>query len=180
MAALRSRYGHYIFILWFLFLLSFFFPGLISAVADCLSTILPRFSANLGCRSETCCTRLAENTGRKKSSKIRRLCFNVDFHWLTSLGPTEFGFSRKVRWARGWSLLTSIALLSLFGHHLYSPAFRCSLLRLWNQLRDLFHQLHPNRYILFWLISHVSFRYFPSSHHSHRSINHSLILSILA
>ena len=27
-------------------------------------------SANLRCRSETCCTRLAENTGRKKSPKI--------------------------------------------------------------------------------------------------------------
>jgi len=27
-------------------------------------------SANLGCRSETCCTGLAQNTGRKKSSKI--------------------------------------------------------------------------------------------------------------
>jgi len=32
-------------------------------------------SANLGCRSETCCTRLAKNTGRKKSPKIR--------HWGT-------------------------------------------------------------------------------------------------
>ena len=30
-------------------------------------------SANLGCRSETCCTRLAENTVRKKSPKIRHL-----------------------------------------------------------------------------------------------------------
>jgi len=30
-------------------------------------------SANLGCRSETCCTRLTENTGRKKSPKIRHL-----------------------------------------------------------------------------------------------------------
>jgi len=29
--------------------------------------------ANLGCRFETCCTRLAANTGRKKSSKIRLL-----------------------------------------------------------------------------------------------------------
>ena len=28
---------------------------------------------NLGCRSETCCTRLAEYTGRKKSPKIRHL-----------------------------------------------------------------------------------------------------------
>ena len=30
-------------------------------------------SANFGCRSETCCTRLSENTGRKKSPKIRHL-----------------------------------------------------------------------------------------------------------
>jgi len=30
-------------------------------------------SVNLGCRSETRCTRLAENTGRKKSPKIRHL-----------------------------------------------------------------------------------------------------------
>jgi len=30
-------------------------------------------SANLGCRSETCCTRLAENTRRKTSPKIRHL-----------------------------------------------------------------------------------------------------------
>jgi len=31
-------------------------------------------SVNLECRSETCCTRLAENTGCKKSPKIRHLC----------------------------------------------------------------------------------------------------------
>ena len=30
-------------------------------------------SANLGCRSETCCMRLAGNAGRKKSPKIRHL-----------------------------------------------------------------------------------------------------------
>ena len=30
-------------------------------------------SANLGRRSETCCTRLTQNTGRKKSPKIRHL-----------------------------------------------------------------------------------------------------------
>ena len=31
-------------------------------------------SANLECRSETCCTRLAANTGRKKVAKNRHLC----------------------------------------------------------------------------------------------------------
>ena len=32
-----------------------------------------RLSANLGCRSETCCTRLAGNAGRKESPKSRHL-----------------------------------------------------------------------------------------------------------
>jgi len=48
-----------------------FFPRLISAVGDWMSTILPHIwcglSANVECMSEMCCTRLAENTGRKKS-----------------------------------------------------------------------------------------------------------------
>jgi len=39
MTALRSRYGHYVFALWFL-LSSFFFARLISAVAEWMSTIL--------------------------------------------------------------------------------------------------------------------------------------------
>jgi len=77
MAALRSRYGHYIFALWFALSLFFFlFPRLISAVAvGCL----PYFhtwcglSANLRCRSETCCTRLGKNTVHKKLPKIRHL-----------------------------------------------------------------------------------------------------------
>jgi len=78
MAALRSRCGHYIFALWFLsifyLLSSFFIPRLISAAADWMSTILPHmvwpYSANLECRSERCCTRLAGNTGRKMMQKI--------------------------------------------------------------------------------------------------------------
>ena len=47
-----------------------FLPRLISAIADSMSTILPHMvcpSANLECMSEMCCTRLAGNTGRKKS-----------------------------------------------------------------------------------------------------------------
>jgi len=55
MAALRSRCGHYIFVL-VSSSLSSFFPRLISAVADWMSTILPHmmrpYSANLECRSE--------------------------------------------------------------------------------------------------------------------------------
>ena len=72
MAALHSRCGHYIFILWFLLYYFFPSPNLKRSEIGCL----PYFhtwcglSANFRCRSETCCTGLAANTGRKKSSKI--------------------------------------------------------------------------------------------------------------
>ena len=59
-----------------LLLFFFFFPRLISAAADWMSAILPTWcglSANLRCRSETCCRRLTENTGRKKGAKNRHL-----------------------------------------------------------------------------------------------------------
>jgi len=52
-----------------------FFPHLISAVGDWMSSCLPYFytwcgpSANLECMPETCCARLAENTGRKNDAK---------------------------------------------------------------------------------------------------------------
>jgi len=55
MAALRSRCGHYYFVLWFL-LSSYFFSRLFSAVAGWMSAILPHMVwpyATLGCRSET-------------------------------------------------------------------------------------------------------------------------------
>jgi len=75
MVALLNRADHYIFVLWFLLLSSFFFPRLILAVADWMSAILahmmwPYSSVNLGWRSETCCTWLAENTGRKNSPSV--------------------------------------------------------------------------------------------------------------
>jgi len=71
MVALWNRADHYIFIVWFL-LSSSFFPCLISAVADWMSAILHTLcglSANFRRRSETRCTRLAENTGCKKVAK---------------------------------------------------------------------------------------------------------------
>jgi len=77
--ALWNRVGHYIFAMWFLLLSSsilFFFPRLISAVADWVSAILPHMvclRANLRCRSETCCTGLAGNAGPKKVTKNRHL-----------------------------------------------------------------------------------------------------------
>jgi len=72
MATLHSSCGHYISVL---FRFSFF-PHLISAVAEWMSTILRhiRWSyANLACRSETCCTRLAGNAGPKNSPKNHHL-----------------------------------------------------------------------------------------------------------
>jgi len=55
--------------------LFFFFRRLISAVQiACLPYHFHKWcglSANFRCRSETCCTRLAENTGRKKVAKNR-------------------------------------------------------------------------------------------------------------
>ena len=69
MAALVSRCGHSILPLSFL---SFFLACSQLLQIGCL----PYFhtwcglSANLECRSEMCCTRLAENTGRQKSSKF--------------------------------------------------------------------------------------------------------------
>jgi len=78
MVALWNRADHYIFILCFFppSSSSFFSPRLISASQ---TGCLPYFhrwcglSANLRCRSEMCCTRLAENAGRKKSPKSRHL-----------------------------------------------------------------------------------------------------------
>ena len=69
MAALRSRCRHYIFAL--LFLLLFLLPFFLAWSQPSHFGCLPYFhtwcglTADLGCRSETCCTRLAENTGHK-------------------------------------------------------------------------------------------------------------------
>jgi len=60
--------------LWFL--LSSFFLLLsspqFSAVADLMLRTRCGLSANLECRLEMCCTRLAENTGRKNSPSVHR------------------------------------------------------------------------------------------------------------
>ena len=72
MAAHRT--GHSIFVLWFL-LSSFFLASSQPSQIE----FLPYFhtwcglSANVECRSEMCCTRLTEYTGRKKLPKIRHL-----------------------------------------------------------------------------------------------------------
>ena len=77
MVALCNRADHIYFHPVVSFYLLFFFPRLISAAAHWMSTIrLPYFhtwcgpSANLECRSEMCCTRLAAKAEPKKSPKI--------------------------------------------------------------------------------------------------------------
>jgi len=77
-----------------IYLLSFF-PRLISAVRDWMSTILIHMawlSANLECRSETCCTRLAANTGRKKVAKNRHL----GMHHRTTLSGYIFATKANI------------------------------------------------------------------------------------
>jgi len=87
MVALCNRADHYIFILLFSFF--FLFPRLISAVGDWMFTILWQWcglSANLECRFEMHCTRLAANTGRKKSPS---------WHHHTTLSGHIFATNRK-------------------------------------------------------------------------------------
>jgi len=63
------------------FFLSFFY--LVSMAANWMSTNVPYFhtwcglSTNLECKSETCCTQLPGNAGRKKSPKIRHMGTNA-------------------------------------------------------------------------------------------------------
>jgi len=78
MTALRSRCAHYIFVLFLLlsFFLVFSWPDLSGRRLDVYHTYFRTrcgLSANLECRSEIYCTRLAENTGRKKPDKDRHL-----------------------------------------------------------------------------------------------------------
>ena len=79
MAAQWNRAGHYIFVLWFLLSSSSSFFFFLAYSQPWQIGCLPYFhtwcglSANLECRSEMCCTRLAKNMGRKKSPRIRQL-----------------------------------------------------------------------------------------------------------
>jgi len=87
MAALWNRAGHYIFILWFLSSMFFFFLAWSQRPHN---GCLPYFdkwcgpSANLECRSETCCVQLAENGGPKKPPKIGHLGTITQFCWAIS------------------------------------------------------------------------------------------------
>ena len=92
MAALCNRAGQYIFAVWFLSssiylsIVLFSSPNLSSHRLD----VLPYFytwrgpSANLECRSEMCCSRLAANTGRKKVAKNRHRGTITQLRWAIS------------------------------------------------------------------------------------------------
>ena len=79
MVALWNRADHYIFMLWFVLSSSFFLssPNLSRRRLDVYHTSTHGVAlvrcANLRCRSEACCRRLAENTGRQKVAKNRHL-----------------------------------------------------------------------------------------------------------
>jgi len=93
MATLRSTRGHYSFALWFL--LSSFFcvfssPNISRRRLDFCHNCL---SANLGCRSEMCCTRLAEIQDVKKSPKspYGRHCTTLSGYISASDSFYDFG-----------------------------------------------------------------------------------------
>jgi len=98
MAALHSRCGHYVFILWFL--LSFFFVFLAWSQRSEIGC-LPYFhtwcglSADLECRSETCCTRLAENTARKKVAKNRTTLLGYIFATKARIDKQQYVLQRS-------------------------------------------------------------------------------------
>jgi len=76
MVVLCNRADHiYIFSSCFFLSSSFFIssPNLSGRRLDVYHTSTHGPSANLECRSETCCARLAENTGRKKVAENRHL-----------------------------------------------------------------------------------------------------------
>jgi len=83
-----------------------FFPRLIPAVPDWMFTVSYfhtwcGVSANLGCRSETCCTRLAEKIG----CRLRVAKISASGHHLTTLSGCIFAI--KALSTIGKSLLNS-------------------------------------------------------------------------
>jgi len=100
MAALCSRCGHYIFALWFLSIFFFSSPNLSGRTLDVYHTSTHGVGpiANLECRSETCCARLAENARPKKLA--------ISCHHSTTL--LGYMFANKVHIDnRGKNLLSS-------------------------------------------------------------------------
>ena len=86
---------------------SFFFPRLISGVAEWMSTILDTWcglSANLECRSEMCCALLAGNAGPRKTEKVAKK--SPSLHHRTTLSGYIFA-TKHARIDNGRNLLSS-------------------------------------------------------------------------
>jgi len=136
MATLWNRAGNYIFVLWFLlsifYLLLFFLTYSQPPQTGCL----PYFhtwrglSANIECRSETCRTRLAGNTGHNKLPKIHHLgnitqlfraislqlthILTIGINLLNSnISPTSVQYG-ELQPTSGWDRFISLGHLSQF------------------------------------------------------------------
>ena len=123
---MHSTCGHYIFLL--LLILSFFF--FIAYSQPSQIGCLPYFdtwcglSVNLECRSETWCTRLNENTGRKISPKIRHLgtiaqlcrAISLQLRHVSTIGkkvkqqclPNMSVQYRELRFISGWDYFVNL------------------------------------------------------------------------
>ena len=144
MAALCNRAGRYIFALWFLSFFFFSSPNLSGRSLPYFHTWCG-LSENLGCRSETWCTRLAGNAGPNKSPKSRHLgtipqlcraissqlrqCIDnrkkhVKQQYLLHMSP-QYG---ELRSTTGWDRLASLGHPRKFqrGSHLGSVTARYS------------------------------------------------------
>jgi len=122
MAALWA--GHYILQMRFLsFFFFFFFPRLSQrSQIGCLPYFYTwcGISANLECRSEMCCTRLAENTGRKNHAKnhhctslsgyifATKACIDNQKNLLNSDISSTCPHNDELRPTNGWDQLASL------------------------------------------------------------------------
>jgi len=94
MVARFNRADHYIFVMVSIFLLLFF----LTKSQRSETGYLPYFhtwcglSGNLGCRSEMCCTRLAENTGCKNLASLGHPC---KFQRVSRLGSVTARHSSR-------------------------------------------------------------------------------------
>jgi len=135
-----SRCGHSILPPWFLLSSSFFLACCQPSQIGCL----PYFhtwcdlSANLGCRSETCCMRVAENTGRKTSPKNslsahhRTIFSGCTFATKENIGSRKKLFNSNISSTCPHNMvnfgpLAAEIVLPLWGTQQISTAFACWL-----------------------------------------------------
>jgi len=155
---------------------SSFFPRLISGVAYIYHTSSRGLGTNLGCRSETCCLRLAGNAGPKKSPKICHLGTIAQLCRALSSQLRRYRQSKKklvkqqylphissqyreLRLTSGWDLLASLGhprkfqwvscLGSVTARH--SSSGRQPNFSVLNRGRQLYSTGWPSR----WALAHI-------------------------